>query len=426
MIDLSGNKNKRSFVGIFSLIIIYGYYNFFVFGSIINLDLSKNYLKFYSITIFALAIIVYVYGLHKNNIFLIELNIIFALLLIVSGFLITYLRYGYFENETLGTLLDFGARCIPTVLFGAYIAKEKKLLEIAKWIDIYVLLVTITIFKIVYQAYFQGKFIANILEFGMDYQMISYLSAFMLGLNMFNIIWRKSIMHSDFFNSRFYRKVRFLLLAMQLFSILYSGGRGGFVVVIVLGVYLLFNKTFIERNLKEMVKTNTIVAIVVCIAILLLIRTPLLQKNFARTIQFISPRGGINWEGTSGRDTVFNSAINVIKQSPIIGHGIGGGYYFGVGSAHNLFLDVLIEGGIIYLTIWIAILISFFRKIIYKVRIKPMYNIILIIFLGDFINLMFSSIYLRGSIMWFCLSFVFVDSVVDNTRLSDNKKDMLI
>jgi O-antigen ligase len=67
-------------------------------------------------------------------------------------------------------------------------------------------------------------------------------------------------------------------------------------------------------------------------------------------------------ESSSGRDQIYRSIWELIKQKPFIGHGIGilqstSGY-----TAHNIFLQILVESGILGLLIWVFIWIYCFNK----------------------------------------------------------------
>lgn len=72
-------------------------------------------------------------------------------------------------------------------------------------------------------------------------------------------------------------------------------------------------------------------------------------------------------EGFTGRNFLWAKAINMIKNSPIIGYGIGmkdhlsawGGYF----SSHNTILEILLEGGFIALFIWIILILQTLKNI---------------------------------------------------------------
>lgn len=70
--------------------------------------------------------------------------------------------------------------------------------------------------------------------------------------------------------------------------------------------------------------------------------------------------------GFTGRNFLWENAIEMIKESPIIGYGrqevdylsVWGGYY----SSHNMMLEMLLQGGIVALTFWWLMQIEVFRN----------------------------------------------------------------
>ena len=76
----------------------------------------------------------------------------------------------------------------------------------------------------------------------------------------------------------------------------------------------------------------------------------------------------ITGKGTfTGRNLLWQSAIELIKKSPILGYGRSEiGYikiWYGYFSSHNMLLETLLQGGIIALFLWFCTLFSAFKKI---------------------------------------------------------------
>lgn len=133
------------------------------------------------------------------------------------------------------------------------------------------------------------------------------------------------------------------------------------------------------------------------------------RTGYMRATQFLAPGGGINWEGTSGRDVVYLNTIHLIEQRPVLGYGLYGmwdviNYY-----PHNLFLEVLLQGGIVYLIIFSWMLLLFVRKLFRMVKTDRRYRILGILFLYPFVMLMFSGTYLNTSQFWFAVVFVLLN-----------------
>ena len=61
----------------------------------------------------------------------------------------------------------------------------------------------------------------------------------------------------------------------------------------------------------------------------------------------------INQQYTSGRDIIYDYAVDVFLNNPIMGDGLGGFYYYGQQYAHNLILELACEGGLVALLLFI-------------------------------------------------------------------------
>src|SRR5690606_30091320 len=89
-----------------------------------------------------------------------------------------------------------------------------------------------------------------------------------------------------------------------------------------------------------------------------LMEYPEFEKSFSRVFSYISSEG-IEWDSTSGRNDLYEKAIEYISKSPIIGYGVFGmfsefGFY-----PHNLILEVLLQGGLVYLILILFCLFYF-------------------------------------------------------------------
>jgi O-antigen ligase len=109
---------------------------------------------------------------------------------------------------------------------------------------------------------------------------------------------------------------------------------------------------------------------------------------------------GINWEKTSGRDQVYSSAISFIKERPILGYGIFS-YWRVMPNPHNLFLEILLSGGIVYFFMFFSLLGRLFIKLSKMIRYDCRNKFWLVIYMYPFIMLMFSGSYLTSSMFWF-------------------------
>ena len=106
-------------------------------------------------------------------------------------------------------------------------------------------------------------------------------------------------------------------------------------------------------------------------------------------------------EGFTGRSLLWSNSIQLIKKSPIIGYGmknigylsVWGGYF----SSHNIILEMLLQGGIIALILWISSLLDCFsclKKIDNKMIKRILVSTIFVILIAFMMEAMVHSVYL--------------------------------
>lgn len=123
---------------------------------------------------------------------------------------------------------------------------------------------------------------------------------------------------------------------------------------------------------------------------------------------------------SSGRDTIYKALVEIIRKSPAIGHGVGAAQrYLGEGyTAHNIFLQILVETGIVGLicwsSVWFFCLIEYSR--IGKARGIGFYRIVTMLGAISFGRLLVSSdMWLRPE-YWFFTSML-ISSYVGRNRI---------
>lgn len=205
--------------------------------------------------------------------------------------------------------------------------------------------------------------------------------------------------------TRTFQIIRVICIIILSFSSLYSGGRGGFLVIITMLLFWLLIYSINKKRIGRFVGGVAIVAVLVVIAYIFSKYNSTFSTNVARVFEFIG-NGGINWQGTSGRGDIYQRTFALIHERPLLGYGFTGGSYNGVISTHNLFLEILVDGGIVYLLFWAFVLMRFATKLRLLIKNNDQYLFLLIVFLTDFVGLMFSFIYWRCTAIWFAIFFV--------------------
>lgn len=236
---------------------------------------------------------------------------------------------------------------------------------------------------------------------GGQYQAFSYFCAF-----SFLTFLRYSLSQADL---KFWKKVIYIFILLVLCAgVVLSGGRGGLVVVFTgLVIFIIRKKGFFKFTKYVILSVLTIFLLLLVVSKSNFFFADRITESFDRLFSFISS-DGINMEGTSNRDDFYGIAISKISDSVIFGYGIFGlvgslGEYY----PHNIFLEILLQGGIIYLIVFLIIMWSFFLKLFRLIRLKRDEDIILIPTIYSIVLLLFSSSYLQEPFFWFSIMYVF-------------------
>lgn len=402
------NEKHNILTVLFCLIIIYAYYLFFDFFSVLGISYHNGYLEIYSIILLCVAIILYILQIINNKkILYSDLLICLSLVLIILDYVIVDIVYGY-SDTAWDTMLDFFARSVPAILLGIIVAKKRCISLFQKCIWIIVGIFAICDTKILLSSFLYGYSAKDWNSiFLMDYQNASYTAAFAVGLSLSMLIVISEKKH-QIFETVYYI---YSIIVCSL-TALYSGGRGG--VVLILWYIAILWYLNLKNNHKISKKIMILVVGIFTLFLLYFVvaSNELLSLGFSRAFEFIGDSGKINWEGTSGRLEIYQGCLEKICKKPLFGYGITGAPHIGIERAHNIFLDILIDGGVTYFILWIFLIILSLKHLYKEFLNNSSYIFIIVFFLGDFILLMFSSVYMRTSAIWFVISFSITDIVL--------------
>ena len=118
---------------------------------------------------------------------------------------------------------------------------------------------------------------------------------------------------------------------------------------------------------------------------------------------------------TSGRDIVYATILKSISKRPIFGYGIFNSNASEHG-AHNIFLELLLQGGIIYLLFWIIVFYLFVRRLLLIIKYDNSNLILIPLSVYPFTLLLFSGSYLEQPLFWFVIAYVFNYSQKQNYK----------
>jgi O-antigen ligase len=307
----------------------------------------------------------------------------------------------YLVSNTSSNLLinNFIAFSIPCAIVAIDIALKKSIGYLAKWIELFMIVVTAAIAITLPMAMF-----ARELDF--EYQSYSYYAGFAFCINFFFLLFGNKYERFRFFKSRFYFFFSIGLLFLQAGASLISGGRGGFLLVILsLAVFLyLFNKNSATKK-----RISLWLLIPVVIALFFVIAPSYffdaMSSGSRRTFSYVSG-GYINMTETSGRDEVYASAIALFEQKPVFGYGffdyVDSLHYY----PHNIFLEILLQGGLVFLMFFIVFLLYIIRKFKRIIKYDNDNLLVLAMALWPAVELLFSASYVMFGLFWFIVSYV--------------------
>ena len=119
---------------------------------------------------------------------------------------------------------------------------------------------------------------------------------------------------------------------------------------------------------------------------------------------------------TSDRDITYGDALDAFYESPAFGYGIYKyadklGFY-----PHNIFLQVMVQGGVFYLIIFVTFITVLFVKALRMLK-DSTNSLLIIIALYPFVLLLFSGSYTRDPLFWFLVTYLFVVNYTPKSKL---------
>ena len=326
-------------------------------------------------------------------------NTVFSILILTtilfSGFL-----SGATDNSYYLQFVVFG---IPSALVGMYYGRQGSVAYFVKWLDIFFIIIAISIF-ISFPQFYASRLVGE-----MYYsQTLSYEASFVLLLDLYLLADKNRSQHFVFTNKKLYKGLCIIIMPLLFLVIVLSGGRGGFITLLVgLLVFPFCHK----------VPSKKIFGYLLGIVILSLILSPFILKllgpsvsnfaseSFGRIFSYISG-GKIDLSQTSGRDEILKKAFVLIDNKPILGYGLFN-YIKALGTyPHNIFVEWLLQGGLLLFSVGMIITIVFYKKLINLLRSNTDVVVLFPIFIYPLTELLFSGTWTTNPYLWFSLFFV--------------------
>ena len=175
-----------------------------------------------------------------------------------------------------------------------------------------------------------------------------------------------------------------------------SGGRGGFVLLVVYIVYLAY------LMLKyHIVSKSQLIGIVIVSAIGFFILANYL--GLFESAGFLRSSQGVK---DNDRFELWAEYLPYIVQSPLIGHGLGGDYFTWGFYSHNIFVDWLVEVGLLGFIILSVVFYRTYKKLLQLTKYNQIFIVILILFVYGVIMNMFSGYWISTNTHWLVFGIV--------------------
>lgn len=348
--------------------------------------------------------VIHVWGIRSVDVKLLSIPV-----LLVIWFLLESVSLGKLSEESLKTSGFFVLWSFPAMLCGLYLAREGELSRAFRYFELLNIAFTLSTLFAVILPFFGGGGFETLA--GASYQTMSYIAAIAFGLNLNFLFLGKNKLRFDFANTRPYQIISACLLPLQLASVVIPGGRGATIlsmVYIVLIPALSYKIKAARNKNKMMIVLGGFLLIGVFYLPAFLTGSDVASSGLERAIQFLGTDGQLDWEGSSGRDVIYAQALNLIGDRPIFGYGLFGfSEDLGAPYAHNLFLDVLLSGGVIFLLIAISAIWMMVARAKTAIKVDEGFSVVIVFLAYALVSLMFSGTFLVAPEFWFVFFLIF-------------------
>lgn len=281
-----------------------------------------------------------------------------------------------------GQILRWGADCVPGCLIGMTLLKLKDYSIIHKvlpWLCLvltpFMAVPTLTMGRLEGQMHIEG---------GMNYQSVAYQMAVLCCYGFYyTFIYKEK-------NSRTVKIIMLPTMLLQAVCCLMSGGRGGVVLLVVYALYMIY---FLNTRKKVSLSRIIFVGLALIVAFF-----------FAADYLGLTETAG--FERTSGltkdddRFELWREFLPYIKENVLLGWGLGGDYFTWGFYSHNIFIDWMLETGIVGTIILGRIFYKSYKRLYELTGLNEIFVVVMIFFIYGFVMNLFSGYWISTSSNW--------------------------
>ena len=317
-----------------------------------------------------------------------DINLL-PLLLSLLGFAIVFFATTIFYSKInplyYSHMLRWGASCIPAVFLGlsfVYFEDKKRIIQ---YLPLLLLIITpFVAFASLRGAKLYGQYKDE--ESGLNYQVISYYMAYFFSLSAYYLFISK-----DRISSKWLSLVLYVTLATEGIVCSVSGGRGGFVLLIISNLFFVYMIYKVGNINKGWFSTIIVTSCLLFVAIATYFDL-WSYKGFYRVTHPFAQQ--------VGRTNDWQEVLTYFHQSPIIGNGLGSDFMTWGFYSHNIFVDFLAETGVVGFILFTSIIIWIVKTIVKQCFIDEYYVFIMCVGLYGLVMDLFSGYWISTYQIW--------------------------
>ena len=284
----------------------------------------------------------------------------------ISFIFVTPYLYGNAVKTSLyrGEQLVVLGQSFPTMIVATILGRRDYLQQKLKLISFYVGIA----FSVIALICEMSRTTLSAEVYGLNYQTISYMAAYGMTFAIYVLLNIRQL-----YKKKIKRNIAAIICLIMIltdwYTIMFSGGRGGFLVGIVICPYafwLFIHQGAGKPNYNRLQKSVPFLFLVLISLILVIVYVQNSNGAISGLFRIVNFLKHMN---DSARSELFNLAWKSFRTSPIVGHGIGSVFYEVGFYSHNLIMDLLVETGIVGL----LVVFSFMWKA-YRYSLKRVYN----------------------------------------------------
>lgn len=376
-----------------------------LYGSIsvvLGLHHSTSIFSLYSFFIAALSMVLFLFSWPRTRYSQVSYIFLCIVAVIACFSLFTYLTSNNAaERNAASYFLVFA---LPGYLLGTLLSSGNHLKTFVKYCDVAMIILAVGGLAFISIGANSSPF-----EFSMGYQDASYTASLSIGINVILLTYPLDSYRFAPCRTFPYRILQFVLMAVAFFCAIAAGGRGGIILALLFFVFFIVRSVSIKKFSKR-IGVFLIIAVIVATALAALLGSDYLQAGAKRFLMLfddnaLSSTSDAAINSISSRNVTRSRAFELIYGSPLFGSGLFSYYEKLGGYPHNIVLEILLQGGLVYL----LLVTFFFIFLVHKARQvyceRPLSIMIAAPAIYAFVMLLFSGTYLSNSQFWIALGF---------------------